>query len=146
MKNATIHDTEEEFYDLEIKSSDIPEVFEELQKYAPYGEGNPKIVFKITDYRLAPKYGNFFKKLGDGSIVKFNGHECDAIGFGLAEKYDFADNPRLMILYGVIGTNSFNGIVSKQIEVFDFEKMVDPAKPSSLMSALSQKMAGFNNR
>lgn len=146
MQDATVSKTEDEFYDLEIKSSDIPDVFEELQKFAPYGEGNPKIIFKIDEFRLAPKYGKFFSKLGDGSIVKFNGHECDAIGFGLAEKYDFADNPRLMNLYGVIGTNSFNGIVSKQIEVFDFEKMIDPAKPSSLMAALSQKMAGFNTR
>ena len=138
--------SEENFYDLEITSSQIPEIYDELQKYAPYGEANPKVVFKITDYRLAPKYGKFFSKLGDGSIVKFNGHECDAIGFGLAEKYDFADNPRLMNLYGVIGSNSYGGIVSKQIEVFDFEKLSDPAKPSSLMSLLSQRMAGFNTR
>lgn len=135
---------QQDAYDLEIKADDIPDVYEELEKYAPYGEGNPKIIFKVVDYRLAPRRGKFFSKLGDGSIVKFNGKDADAIGFGLWDKYEFSGCPRLMDLYGSIAPNSYNGIVYKQIEISDFEKKSEKREESSLMGILSAKMAGFN--
>lgn len=137
-------ETEDDFYDLEIEASDVPAVYEELSKYAPYGEGNPKIVFKINGFRLAPKRGKFSTRLGDGSIVRLFGSDCDAIGFGLADRYEMSGSPRLLNLYGVISPNSFNGIIYKQIEMKDFEKKSEPLKPSSLMDVLSRKMAGFN--
>lgn len=46
-------------YDLEISASEIPYYMDELQKFAPYGEGNPNPVFLIHDFYLSPRNGHF---------------------------------------------------------------------------------------
>lgn len=41
------------YYVLSIDLSDVKETIKELNKYAPFGEGNPPIVFRIKGYECS---------------------------------------------------------------------------------------------
>jgi len=74
------------YYDLEVSADEIPAITQELKEYAPFGEGNPKPIFKITDIRLVPRGGAFYKLMGNNSQhIKLYGNEFDIVAFDYAE-------------------------------------------------------------
>lgn len=132
-------------YDLEISQEEIDGIYPELEKYAPYGEGNPAPVFKVTGFRLSPRGGKFFNRLGaDGSALKLFGSNADAIGFGLASKYEDENEPRIVDLYGTLGKNTFYGKTTNQIEIIDLERSSIKKEDTSLMGLLKAQMKSFN--
>lgn len=130
------------FYDLEITSNEISAYINDLAQFAPYGEGNPKIIFKINDYRLTPRNGSFFQTLGNGSTIKLFGNGNSAIGFDLADKYEDLGQPNALTLYGSLGLNKFGRKEEIQVEMLDCEQVISTHK-SSLADLLSQRMQQF---
>ncbi len=141
-KMGGVSEQTEMFYDLEINATETAKVIEELNKYAPYGEGNPKVVFKIKDYRLTPRNGRFFQTMGDGSVLKLFGDNNSAIGFDLVMQYEDIGQPTKMDLYGNISINKFNHRDEIQIEMCDFERAAE-GTGTSLADMLSQRMKAF---
>lgn len=132
-------------YDLEIVPEDFDTVYPEIEKYAPYGEGNPGIIFKISGFRLSPRAGKFFNKLGsDATALKLFGANADAIGFGLVSKYEDEGEPRTCDLYGTLSKNTFYGKTTRQIELLDVERSPIQRAETSLMGLLSNHMKNFN--
>lgn len=79
---------EDYYYDLEITPSQIPQMMAELERFAPYGEGNPPLIFKVTDYELKPSYKGYYTLMGASrNHVKFWNSMASAIGFDMASKY-----------------------------------------------------------
>lgn len=114
-------DTEK--YDCEIKEDEIPQVLEQLKMYAPYGEGLKRPVFMIKEYKTALKFGSHYKALGsNGTHLKIFGSVADAIGFGLAEKYEALGRPTTVSLLGDVTENSFRGQKSPQFSIKDIEQ------------------------
>lgn len=116
--------TNDIFYDLEIDlaSVSLNEVISELKKYAPYGNGNPEIVFKIKGFNLSPRNGVFYKPMGEsGQHLKLFGNKCSAIGFDMTEKYIERACAKELDLIGTISENVFMNISESQISFCDFE-------------------------
>ena len=104
-------------YDIEIDSSQVGAMLKELQKYEPFGNGNNMPVFKITNYKT-----NNVKLIGsDQSTVKFNADNCDAIGFGQAEKLKKENNSNIYQFIGTLSYNYWGKTVSQQIEFIDMK-------------------------
>lgn len=108
-------------YDLELKAGQVKQAAVELARFAPFGEGNPPLVFKIEGFQCVPIGSGYFVELGNGKTIKFNGAGCEAVGFGLAKQYHDLDDPTEMDLVGKIGYHYYNGIQSVQIEILDFK-------------------------
>lgn len=115
--NFVPESVEEGYYDLEIPAKDIEKTIAELEKYGPYGEGNPEIVFKVTGFSTVPQYGSFSKTMGDGSIVKMFGKGMSALCFDAPDKLKNMKEPKKFTLYGVLSDNYFGGNVEHQVEV-----------------------------
>lgn len=116
-------DTEHLSYDLEIPLSDVPSSLKELDKYAPFGEGNPQIRFKVTGFECSPVNGKFSKPMGPHmEHIRFYGKDVSAVGFDLAERYQSDGEPKIMDFVGMLGTNYFKGRAYNQIEVIDYKK------------------------
>lgn len=134
---------EQLYYDLEIKPNEIEDSIKELNTYAPFGQGNPKVLFKVRGYKLMPRNGKFFQIMGDGSIIKLFGDNSLAIGFGLTQKFDDEGQPMSVDLYGNLGINKFNHKDEIQVELNDFERTASQNQGSSLANLLSQRMKMF---
>lgn len=116
-----IPDVDEVIYDLEINASEIPETISELDKYAPYGEGNPEIVFLIKDIDLYPGPRGFYNVMGDnGQHLKLYGRHAEIVGFDLSEKYISEGEPRKVSVVGSISKNTWHAKITPQIECVDF--------------------------
>lgn len=149
MKNAffeNIPELEEDtenndiYYDLEISANDIDKTLKEIQQYAPFGEGNPRIIFKITDFKLSPRYSAFYKTMGDeNQHIKLLGNNSEAVGFGMTEKYLDIKEPKDLNLIGTLGVNHFMGRKSIQIKMDDFEAANKKTTKSKLALLLEAK-------
>lgn len=134
---------EEIIYDLEISANNIADFLAELKKFAPFGEGNPSPVFKINDFKLFPRAGDFYKYLGDGNTLKLFGNNCSAIGFDMAQKYNDTGLAKSLNLIGKIVESHF-GKTETQVELIDFEPANKEKDQSNLAKELASKLfAGF---
>ena len=125
------------YYDLEINASDIKATVEELKKYEPYGQGNPKPVFYIKNFQMSPRYGSLYKTLGkNGEHLKLFGIGCSAIGFGMVEEYHTLGDPNKLDLVGVISENYFMGKADIQVEIQAMDSALTAFSKSILAETL----------
>lgn len=135
MSEFTQSEETENTYDLEVSAADIETVIKEVRQCAPYGEGNPRPIFKIKDYRLTPKAGRFYTTMGPKQqTVKLFGGNSSAIGFDMFQQYEDAGEPTVLDIFGYLSTNHFAGKSETQIEICDFE--VAEKKPESTLAIL----------
>lgn len=126
-------------YDLEISVKDIKETIEELKKYAPYGAGNERIIFKISDYKLSPRQSSYYATNGeDGQNVKLYGVDVTAIGFGMTERYIDSGEPKELEVVGKLGEVYYFNNKSLQIELMDFRSVKSKVSTTKLAAALAK--------
>ena len=118
--------TEPELWiDLSLDPADIvPELVNDIARFAPFGEGNPEPVFHLADMLVKQARfvgaGNKHLKLAlasaDGSKV------FDAIGFSLGERFpDIIPGDRFDAVFN-LEENTWNGRTSIQLKLIDLCK------------------------
>ena len=125
------------FYDLEIEAKDIAKAIEENEKFAPFGNGNEDLVFKITNFEVIPQY-NEYRSLMKGNSVKIASQHCKAVGFGMWDKTEEVDGPCTLTIYGYIGNNHYNGYVTPTIRMIDLEVKKKQSNLSPIAGHLNQ--------
>ena len=124
-KGFTFNPPDTLYYDLEVKADDIEETIKNVDMFAPYGNGNPLPVFKVTGFVPTPFNGRnpnpYVKQLATTGI-KLSSSHCDALNF---EKWDdmkqiCGDRP--IVFYGTLDTNYFQGRETPQIEFVSYER------------------------
>lgn len=128
-------DNKNVYYDLEIKASEIVKTCKELEKYEPYGQGNPKPVFLVKDFQLSPRYSSFYKEL-KGDTISLYGIGCSAIGFGMAPRYHELSDPKKLLLVGTISETFFMGRGEVKLEIED----MDASNTTFTKSLLAQQL------
>lgn len=135
-------ETDNLYYDLEITANDIPATLAELEKFAPFGEGNPEIVFCIKDFMLSPSQYGFYKTMGaDGQTIKLFGAKANAIGFGMLPNYIKLEEPKTLTLAGTLAQNFFLGKAENQVELIDFQAVITQIKRTAMAEMLAKKAA-----
>ena len=143
-------------YDLEIEGTEVDGVMEEIRKYAPYGNRNPEVVFKINHYRLTPKGSSVYETKGDDdSTILFNGINSVAIGFFMTQDFVQQGFPKSISMIGTIRDkycvpmfptggrkkkNDFSRPVKRetQVEIIDFKPETEAIKTTSLADVLKK--------
>lgn len=109
------------FYDLEISEKEIPEIIEQLKLYAPYGEGNEKILFRI---KCNVNKKNL-KKIGDGTHIMHYSPTLKLIGFNKSKQFDDLINehgfPNALDCVGYLSESWFQNQCTYQLELVNFE-------------------------
>ncbi len=109
-------------YLMEISINEVPHVYQELMKYAPYGEHNPMPVFKIRDIHLLPDNSGAPFRVMAVRHIKFHSQQFNVVAFDFAEKYNeikndpSIDENHIDCLYGTLGLNWNKGTATLQIE------------------------------
>lgn len=123
-RKEIVTDTDVMYYDLDISPEEIHKTFIELNKYAPFGEGNPQLVFKVHNFELCPVGGAFYKTMGNrDQHIKLYGKQASAVGFDLSSAYK-EEEPHKVDLIGNLSVNYYRGKFYDQIEFYDFKKIL----------------------
>lgn len=105
---------------LRIDEKEIPEMLQILQKYAPFGEGNPRPLFCI---KFSPycKRGEYRQVLGTG--LKINGRYADAVTFSDIQAFDGINERNPLLITGELEANYYKGREYPRIMIHTFEKL-----------------------
>ena len=113
--NFQKHEPFDYVYDKEIRENEVQDILKELQKYEPFGNGNPAPEFKIGTFVLSNRNNSYGMRMGsDAQHIKLFGETCDAVGFNMADKWN---DERVMDLYGSLSWNVFRGNKKAQINI-----------------------------
>ena len=108
------------YYDIEIEPEEIPEVVEQLNRFAPYGEGNPRISVRmridVSDYE--------YHVIGDGThfMLKNEDANLTIMGFGMVTAYEKAEKPTKLDCIGYMSEHWYNKKMSYKFELVSFSK------------------------
>ncbi len=110
--------------DLELESEEIKfEIYEEIQKFAPFGEENPRPLFLMKDLMVSN-----FKAVGSNcSHLKMyltkDSKGFQAIGFGLGDFCDIIkQGDKVSVVFEMI-TDDWNGARKLQLKIVDIKKI-----------------------
>lgn len=122
------------YYDLEIRAQDIDATIAKLEKYAPYGHGNPEPVFLITNYRLSGRMGAAYREVGEeNDTIQLYGNKCVAVGFYKAREYHMLGNPQALQLVGTLSPKWKRPFVPNPLQA------TQPAQPYSTSTSARLK-------
>lgn len=125
-------------YDLEITEKEVETLIPELDKYGPYGQGNPQPVFLIKNYKLFPKNSKLYQVSGsEEEHVSFFGLCTKANAFWLNEKYKEIGQPKYLNIIGTLDVSYYKKEPTYGIKVLDMEPAPEPEKK---MSKLARKI------
>lgn len=134
-------DRDTEYYDIEVNAHQIPAVVEKLKRFAPYGEGNPQIVFKINNIRLMPRGGKFSQVMGaKGQHIKMFAPNYDIVAFDMAQRYKDGEEPLCFDAIGLLSEKYFRDTATPQLEISDFAVRKEIPAKSALANALKNKL------
>lgn len=110
-----------QYYDLEVSEADIPRVFQELESFAPYGNGCPAPVVLVRGYHAVERFGSHFRVIGKTrDSIRVNGTQSDIFGYQMGPQYAGLGFPYTFDVIGTIGSNTYNGRTTIQIRPVDF--------------------------
>lgn len=124
-------------YDLDVNEDQATAVLDEIRHFAPFGEGLPEPVFKLSEFKVVPQGGSYFSTMAREG-VKFTG-EITAVGFGFSSLLE-GEKPKTLTLYGKLSENYFKGQLSPQI-VFDDLEITSRFVFSRNATVLSKKLS-----
>lgn len=104
------------FYDLELDIDKIQKICDELEKFAPFGEGNPKIRFLVKGITIEK-----YREIRDNTGFLGEGKGMTIVGFDLAKKYEKLGYPKEIDCVGSLKESWFNGKKSYKFEIMDLD-------------------------
>lgn len=133
-------------YDLEIQEGNVEKLIDEVNKYQPYGMGNPEPVFLIRNFKPMPMFGSkdIFKIIPGTDHIIFQGKLVKAPAFFLREKYEsLTEKHDYMDIIGTV-QRSFNakGYPEATFLIKDLAAAENPPvlKKTSLFEMMSEKV------
>jgi single-stranded-DNA-specific exonuclease len=135
------------FYDLDIDAAELPGVIAQLQRFAPYGEGNERPIVLVRSQRLYPRQRRFFTFMGSDSkhVKLYCGSKLAAVGFGLADKYSEMGEPMSVDIVGTVFVNKYTDPIGRrvketQLRIEDMQKSRVVAFASPLTASVQEKL------
>ncbi len=109
------------YYDLEIEQADVSKTVSQLNLYAPYGNGNEKILFRI---RVHVKE-QYFRISKDGKHIMYWENGFKFVGFRMSDKFTTLKErhgkfPEVMDCVGYLTEEWYQGKANHQLQLVDF--------------------------
>lgn len=138
-------ETTEYQYDVAIKDSDIKEAIELDQRFAPFGNANEPLIYKIEGFNVIYDKDEIKRQIKGGG-VRLKSIYSTAVGFGMWDLAKDITQPCELTLYGKISYNHFNNSATPQIELVGLEvNQTASSKVSKLQQMLAEASTSRNN-
>lgn len=131
--------SDENYYDLEVSAKSVPTLIAKLEEFAPFGEGNPEIIFKVKDFEVSLTHKGYVTTMSNGKhgkVVNRDGVAAVAFDMGKSLSEAIDGKPKTITLYGKLAMNISQFGKFKQIQAEDFEVQETPARTTQLASKL----------
>ncbi len=103
------------WYDIEIPAEKCEDAFTELDRFAPWGEGNPRPTFKVVDFVPVKKQDSFIRIMGkNNDSFRISGKYADAVQFH-TDTIPMISSSSPISLVGELNKNQHKGRTSLQI-------------------------------
>jgi len=102
-------------YDIDGTLSDIKALTKEINRYQPYGQGNPELLVRFNHVPVT----NVFTMGETKEHIKLMNNDAPLVWFGGAESYREMGTPDTVDVLGKISLNVYNGNTQIQIQVID---------------------------
>ncbi len=130
------------YYDLEVDGDDgktLNSILDEIQKFGPYGQGNPQPVLYIKGLLLTPFGSSYYQYMGDShAAVRLSSQELDCVAFNDVEQFERIGAPAVI---DVVGTATVNHYMGKSRHRLEFCYVAKSLKAASKKSALASLLA-----
>lgn len=107
------------YYDVDVEpNKDVLMQFaRDVEKFEPYGAGNPEVIVKVSNVKLGDKWGNIYKLMGDEhQHVKLCADGFNITWFHGAEDYKNMGSPKCVDVLGTVSLNEYKGYFTPQIK------------------------------
>ena len=116
------------YYDLETNLTNLDSVVDELNRFEPYGEGNPQPIFRIDNIALGNSTGDTYRTMGsDSQHIKFfikDFNNIELVWFDGAFTYKYMGSPSNIDILATISLHVYNGKTATQLQVVDLRRHV----------------------
>ncbi len=138
------------YYDLEINGQDektLRGVLEDIQKYGPYGQGNPQPVLLMKGFLLVPMKSGYFQYTSNRTAVRMSSKELDFISFHDVEQFERIGAPAVIDVLGTASVNHYMGTPRHRLEFSYIRESRNVQKEKSTLALLiAQKAAERSQR
>ncbi len=104
--------------DIICNNYEVKKYIEDMKPYAPFGQGNPKIVYHIKNFRCEPIKNTMYAVLKEKHL-KVKSLYSEALWFGAVENYESFGHPTEFDILGYLSENYFNGNVTPSIDIIN---------------------------
>ena len=111
------------YYDLELRPSELPGVYDTQKQLGPFGEGCPQPVYLLRNFQPVARYGEVYKFMGSNrQHVKLYGPDFELTAFNSADEFRAMGLPASLDIVGTLGVNIWNGRTTVQFKPIAFMK------------------------
>jgi len=108
------------YYDVEGDITNIASLEKEINRYQPFGQGNPELIVRFNNVPVSDKNGNVAFVMGENKEhIKLMNDYAPIIWFSGAEKYRTLGKPTAVDVLGKITLNVYKGNTTIQIQAVD---------------------------
>lgn len=108
-------DSDTILYDIVVDETNAESIMNELKKFAPFGEGIPRPVFYLQNFKI--ENARFIGQ--DNKHLKFTGKSMDVLAFGFGEQFKNESFNECMQFIGSLEENHYAGNVTLQLKAID---------------------------
>lgn len=106
------------YYDLVINQEDAELTLDELDKWGPFGQSNPEIIFLVEDIEIIPGENGYTSYMGDiAQHVKLKSKHMEITWFDGASEYRKLGEPHKFTAIGNLSRHVWNGNSIPQFQV-----------------------------
>lgn len=132
------------YYDLEADGQDgeaLRGMLEDIQRYAPYGHGNPQPVLFIKGLLLTPMRSGYFQYMTNRTAVRMSSKELDFISFHDVEQFERIGAPAVIDALGTASVNHYMGDSRHRLEFSYIQESRNVQKKQSALARLIAQRA-----
>lgn len=116
------------FYDIDTEPNKekLLSIYNDLQRFEPYGQDNAPLSIMIKSIELGDEFGNDYRIIGkDKTHIKFfTKYGFDMLYFNGANEYSSINKPKCIDVIGTLGINTFNGKSTLQVLINNIRKSI----------------------
>lgn len=110
--------------DVELINSDIEDYHNQLKWLEPFGQDNPKPIFRVNFMTKSPPWkedGEVYDLMKEKHLKIYGDNFLSAVGFSMKDKVPLVEGKDIIPILGQLSVNTYKGRTNHQVMILDIE-------------------------